>query len=151
MPKGGTQKKTQLHAPRKKSEVKRFSWETNYVAGIILANCGLQNLSWEFIVANCCISFPLLHLFVGVDSTQKCSFSWRLFVWESTDEMPGQALSEWTCHAACRLACRVHIHSRRVVVLWVFPHSGQFSGMNRVLYTLEKQRDLCWEAGSPQG
>jgi len=45
------------------------------MAGIIPANCGLQNLSGEFIIANCCISFPLLHLFVGVDSTLKCSFS----------------------------------------------------------------------------
>lgn len=123
-----TTKNTQPHAPRKKSEVKQFSWETNYVAGIILANCGLQNLSWEFIMANCCISFPLLHLFVGVDSTQKCSFSLRLFVQESTDEMPGQALSEWTCHAARRLACHVRIHSRQSLsfstqwtVLWHKP------------------------------
>lgn len=33
-------------------------------------------------MANCCISFPFLHLFVGVDSTQKWPFPWRLFVQE---------------------------------------------------------------------
>lgn len=67
VPKGEIWKKpptTQPHAPRKKSVVKQFSRETNYVARIILAKCGFTKSPLRIYCSQL-----LFHLYI-------CSWVW---------------------------------------------------------------------------
>lgn len=96
-------------------------------------------------MANCCISFPFLHLFVGVDSTQKWPFPWRLFVQEKG----------WEAGTGCLKGLAVLFVALLAMFTQTTTRFSAFGPLPTLGSSLPWQTTciliLCWEAVQTQG